>query len=180
MLQFRSLTVSERRRRNAPILEQDYRKEKTTEISRLERTPSIKSIKHVAAIRKCETNAAAQKKRRPKLKGKKTATPVALEQKNESPITEIIRQVSEEQARTGKNAKIVRIAPHIASGLVGMSAEDWHNSSNGFTDMSECRRIAEDFKKRDIAAVNGFRLWLNGPVLRLATDSNAPDIEIIE
>jgi len=86
--------------------------------------------------------------------------------------------IDAEEERTQQYARRVRISQDVATDLMAMEAEDWHLASRGFTDIEDCDKLANDFLRRGVVAVNGLSISIIGPVLEVAEDLSAPDVEI--
>ena len=88
--------------------------------------------------------------------------------------------IAAEEERTQQYARRVRISHDVAKGLLAMEAEDWHLASRGLTELVDCNRLANDFLSRGIVAANGLSISIIGPVLEVAEDLSAPDVEIAQ
>lgn len=93
-------------------------------------------------------------------------------------ISRLLRRIKDEEQRTSQYALRVRISSAVALDLAAMKAEDWHDASNGWTEMPQCEKLASDFLNEGTAAANGLRLSVAGPVLEVSSSHNGPDLEI--
>jgi len=97
-----------------------------------------------------------------------------------NPLSRLRHQIEQEQHRTRKYARRVRISQEVALDLAKMEAADWHDASNGWTEMPQCKKFADEFMADGIAAANGLRLSVVGPILEVSTIHGAPDVEITD
>jgi hypothetical protein len=95
-------------------------------------------------------------------------------------LSRLLRRIKEEEQRTRQYAVRVRISRSVGLDIAAMDAADWHDASNGWTEMDQCKKLASDFLKEGEAAAQGLRLSVVGPVLEVSTVHDAPDVEIIE
>jgi len=98
----------------------------------------------------------------------------------DNPLSRLHAKIEQEEQRTKQHALRVRISRTEALDLAGMDAADWHDASNGWTEMPQCRKLAGDFLRDGIAAAHGLRLSVADPVLEVALPHDAPDVEITE
>jgi hypothetical protein len=100
--------------------------------------------------------------------------------KKDHAVSKLHRRIKEEEQRTKQYAGKVRISRFTALDLAGMEAADWHEASNGWTELEQCKVFASEFNKRGEMAANGLKLSVVGPVLEVSTDPDAPDVEITQ
>ena len=91
----------------------------------------------------------------------------------------LMAQIRAEEQRTRQRAEVVRISRDLAAGLLEMQEIDWYAACMEHGDAEFCARVAADFVEDGIQAVNGLALPGNGPVLELADEPDAPNVEII-
>lgn len=95
-----------------------------------------------------------------------------------SACAQLRNRIQEEEDRTRQNAKKVRISVAVAQDLMVMEAEDWLKEAKGFTDWEFCKKLASAFLREGEKAANGLSLSIVGPILEVAEDYDAPDVEI--
>ena len=78
-------------------------------------------------------------------------------------LSRLLRRIKEEEQRTRRYAVRVRISRSVGLDIAAMDAANWHDASNGWTEMDQCKKLASDFLKEGEAAVQGLRLSVAGP-----------------
>tara|TARA_R110002049_G_scaffold222886_1_gene394516 strand:- start:2946 stop:3329 length:384 start_codon:yes stop_codon:yes gene_type:complete len=109
-----------------------------------------------------------------------TNTPMPSDNPNIAPFTSLRSLVNQEEDRTQQYARRVRVSKSVALELVKMDSDDWHAAGRGFFEMNDCRRISSVFLREGEDALNGMSFSIVGPVFSVATDLDAPDVEILE
>lgn len=99
--------------------------------------------------------------------------------KKDHALSRLRQKIKAEEQRTRQYALRVRISRSMGRDLAAMEAEDWHDASNGWTEMAQCNKLANDFLREGEAAARGLRLSVVGPVLEVSDAHDAPDIEIL-
>jgi hypothetical protein len=95
-----------------------------------------------------------------------------------NPLSQLRQKIEQEEQRTRKHACCVRISQEVALDLAKMGAADWHDASNGWAEMPQCKKFADEFWRDGVAAANGLRLSVVGPILEVSNAHGAPDVEI--